>query len=604
MSQRASFGQPFTFGHRAGRGLGMAATLASLAALAALASCGGGGSGGSSGSGGSTTPTTLTLTGVVASGQAMAGAAVSVKCTGGSATATTSSTGAYSASISGGSLPCMARATSSDGTKVYHSALNAGATSTVINITPLTELILALAIGDPSQVDATFANNTTLPSAVASQLATAKTALATALAGAGISIGSIDPVSTALTASTSTSAPGDSQDQAIDTVMANLAANGSGLLELAAALTSPVTTAQGQQQADALLAAAPAVSQCPSARAGTYWWVNHNGSLATIALNSALTSVTITATSGSTSETDALTWGAGCQASFTQQDTSVQQVTFASGGEFAAGNASNANVSSSFHIAIPQQKVALADLAGNWNSIEYDSRENTGTNASETSVNTLTIDAQGHLTCTAAEVAIGCTNPTLTPNADGSFTATGSGGNTTPVLVFRGANGALNFIALQDYPNGGGLIFGAQAATLSLPASGTSTTYVQYQFSGIPATGSTANWGKFDIDTFTYTVSAVDTANDALTRTYSTEDGAAYDLVDVVDYNQPSTGFRTRPALSFTDSAGTTYNKQTSYNLSLGTGMSVFADGVSGGVEGVLSTSTSAPFFGLSITLH
>ena len=583
------------------RSWGALALLAGLGATALLASCGG------SGSTSTTTPVTptLTLTGVVATGLAMPGAAVSIKCTGGSATATTATNGSYSASIPGGSLPCMVRAASSDGTMVYHAASNTSSSSTsvVINVTPLTELILALAVGDPTQVDATFTSNTTLPSAIAADLATAEASLITALAGAGISLTGIDPVSTPLTASSSTTAAGDSQDQAIDTLVADLTANGSGLVELATALTSAVTTAQGQQQVNVLLTSAPVMSQCPSARAGTYWWVNHNGNLATIALNGALNSVTIVATSGSTSETDTLTWGSGCQASFTQQDTSVQQVTFASGGEFVAGNVSNANVSSSFHIAIPQQKVALADLAGNWNYIEYDSRENTETIASATGLGTYTFDGQGHLTCTAAEVANGCGNPTLTPNADGSFTATGSGGNTTPVLVFRGANGALNFIALQDYPNGGGLIIGAQASTLSLPASGTGTTYVQYQFSGIPATGSTANWGKFDIDTFTYTVSAVDTANDALTRTYSTEDGALYDLVDVVDYNAPSIGFKTRPALSYTDSAGTTYNKQTSYNLPLGTGMNVFADGTDAAYSSSTATTTS-PFFGLSVTLN
>ena len=591
MSQRESS----TRAHRAGRRIGAAAAFASLAAAALLSACGGSG-GSSTGTTTPPTPSTLTLTGVVASGQAMAGAAVSVKCTGGSATATTSSTGAYSASVSGGSLPCMARATSSDGTKVYHSALNAGATSTVINITPLTELVLALAIGDPSQVDATFANNTTLPSAVASQLATAKTSLAAALASASISISGIDPVSTALSASTSTSAPGDNQDQAIDTVMAHLAANGSGLVELATALTSAVTTAQGQQQADTLLAAAPAVSQCPSARPGTYWWVNHNGNLGTIALNSALSSATITPSGGS-AETDTLTWGTGCQASFTQQDTSVQQVTFASGGEFVAGNLSNANVSGSFHIAIPQQKLTLAELAGTWNGIEYDSRENTGTTSSATFIDSFTIDTQGHVTCPAVQ---DCSTVPLTANADGSFTD-GSG---EPVLAFRAANGKINFVVLQDYPNGGGLIIGAPAATIGLPASGASYTYVQYQFSGIPSTGSTSNWHTFAIDTYAYTVSAVDTTNDAITRTYSTEDGAAYDLVDAVDYNSPAMGLRTRPAVSFTDGSGTTFNKPTSYNLSLGTGISVFADGAQGVYSSATPTSTSAPFFGLSVTLN
>ncbi len=551
-------------------------------------------------------PAPLGLTGTAASGLAMAGAAIEIKCSGGAATATASADGSYSASVDGAALPCMVRATSSDGSLVYHSALDAGGatgSAAVVNVTPLTELILALAVGDPSQVDATFSNNATLPSGTAGKLAASGTALAAALAAANISISGIDPVTTPLTASTATSSNGDAQDQAITTLMTHLAANQSGLAELATALDTAVSTTQAQQQAAALLAAAPAVSQCPSARAGSYWWINHNGGLTTITLDNALGSVTIGdvhENNGNAPETDPLTWGAGCQATFTQQDSAVQRVTFASGGEFAAGNLSNASVSGGLHIAIPVQKLPLAALAGSWNAIEYDSRENTGTNASATRLDTFTIDAQGQITCTS-----GCTGTrSLSANADGSFTRTEADGTAEPLLVFRGANGKLNLVSSLDFPNGGGLVIGAPVASASLPAPDAGVTYVQYQLSGIPAAGSTHNWAAFEIDTFTYAVSAVDSANGAVTRTYATRNGALYDLIDVVDYDMPSSGFRTRPGLSFTDATGTTFNKATSYTLPLGTGMSVFADGAAGQYSSATPTSTASPFFGVSITLN
>ena len=551
-------------------------------------------------------PAPLSVAGTAASGLAMAGAAVEIKCSGGTSTATAAADGTYTASIAGAALPCMVRATSSDGSLVYHSALNAGSSATssaVINVTPLTELILAIAVGDPTQVDATFSGNTTLPSGVGGNLATAETTLASTLAAASINIGGFDPVTTVLAASTSASAGGDSQDQAIDTLMANLAANASGLVELATALDTAVTSTQGQQQAVTLLAAAPPVSQCASARPGTYWWINHNGGLTTILLNSTLSTVTIgdvNEAGGANPETDTLTWGTGCRAQFTQQSGAVQQVTFASGGEFAAGNAPTSSIAGTLHLGIPQQKVALADLAGSWNAIEYDSRENTGTTSSATVLDTFTIDAQGHLTCTS-----GCDGTdTISANADGSFTFTQTDGSSVPVHAFKGANGRLNIVASIDYPNSGGLIVGVPASTATLPTAGVDINYVQYQFSGIPSSGSTHNWATFDIDTYAYTATAVDATAKTVTRTYSTKDGALYDLVDVVDYDQPSLGFRVRPAVSFTDTAGTTYNKPVSYNLPLGTGMNVFADGADGVYSSASPTSTSSPFFGVSVTVN
>ena len=580
----------------------MTALATGLAAALGLAGCGGSSSPATS----VATPSALNLSGTAATGMALAGAKVDIKCSGGATSVTAGADGTYSASVTGAALPCMLRATSSDGTIVYHAALNSGtasASTAVANITPLTEIILALAVGDPTQVDATFTGNAALPAAVATNLSTAQTTLSTTLAAANINISGFDPVSTPLTAATSTSSSGDSQDQTLDSLMAKLATNRSSLTELSTTLSSGVSGSQAQQQATTLLGSTAAVPQCPSARPGTYWWINHNGGLTTIALDTTHGTVTradVNEANGTAAEVDALTWGQGCQAQFTQQDGAVQKVTFASGGEFAAGNLATASLPGTMHVAVPMQKIPLAALVGNWNAIEYDSRVKTRGNAAATRLDTVTIDAQGNLTC-----ASGCAGPlTISANDDGSLSVVSSDNTRTPLLVFRGADGHLTFLAPLDFPNKGGLLIGAPAAALSLPAVNATSTYVQYQLSGIPATGSTNNWRNFSIDTFTYEVTAVDSTNSSITRTYSTEDDATYDLVDTVEYNQPSIGFRTRPGLSFKDAAGTTFNKPTSYNLPLGTGMTVFADGAAGQYSSATPTSTAAPFFGLSVPLN
>lgn len=58
----------------------------------------------------------LTLSGVVARGAAVANAGVAAKCNGGTGTATSSATGAYSIALAAGSLPCTLKATASGST--------------------------------------------------------------------------------------------------------------------------------------------------------------------------------------------------------------------------------------------------------------------------------------------------------------------------------------------------------------------------------------------------------------------------------------------------------------------------------------------------------
>ncbi len=115
------------------------------AGLVTLYGCGGGGGGGSTGS-------SLTITGTAATGAAIANGAVSVTCASGTGTATTNADGSYTVTITGGTAPCLLKATATDALGVttnLYSAIETG--QTVANITPLTQMVVAAALGaDPA----------------------------------------------------------------------------------------------------------------------------------------------------------------------------------------------------------------------------------------------------------------------------------------------------------------------------------------------------------------------------------------------------------------------------------------------------------------------
>ena len=194
-------------------------TLAAFAA-AALAACGSGGDGEIAPAATPVTPAapTLTLTGTAATGAAIVGGQVAAKCAAGSGSATTSATGAYTMAITNGALPCALRVTTSDGTVLHSVQPGAGATTASfnVNVTPLTEMVLAAATGQSpaSFFDAMGSTTAMSDSAVNDALATVKAALS-----AVADLGSTNPLSDELVAATSSSA-GNPHDQKIDAVMA------------------------------------------------------------------------------------------------------------------------------------------------------------------------------------------------------------------------------------------------------------------------------------------------------------------------------------------------------------------------------------------------
>ena len=163
---------------------GLARQLAVIALPAALVACGGGSS---SNDAPPAPPAALAISGTAATGAAMANASVTISCAAGTATATTGSDGKFSASITGGALPCVLTATSSDKSLELHSLIpgaSSGSATATANITPLSELLIAKYAGtDPKAFVTGFTTATTIK---ASDIGTAQTALLGTLKTAGV----------------------------------------------------------------------------------------------------------------------------------------------------------------------------------------------------------------------------------------------------------------------------------------------------------------------------------------------------------------------------------------------------------------------------------
>ena len=112
--------------------------LASVALAGLLAACGGGGAGGDA-------LTSSIVSGVAATGLAIANGEVSLKCAAGDPSpATTGADGSYSVDVTNTTLPCVARVDYNDAAtatrKQLHSLVQAAGN---VNITPVTDMVMA-----------------------------------------------------------------------------------------------------------------------------------------------------------------------------------------------------------------------------------------------------------------------------------------------------------------------------------------------------------------------------------------------------------------------------------------------------------------------------
>lgn len=181
-----------------------------LGVILTVAGCGGGGSssnGGAADSGGPAAPASSSLTGTAAVGAAIQTGTVTAECADGSgftSTVTTNADGTWSGDVGNAALPCVLTVTGGTPAVTLRSYASQPGT---INITPITDMVLALTTGlaDGSWI-ATPAN---WPDA--STIASKKTELLTAMTNAGFVLPGGDPFSTALVI-------GDAWDQVLDAI--------------------------------------------------------------------------------------------------------------------------------------------------------------------------------------------------------------------------------------------------------------------------------------------------------------------------------------------------------------------------------------------------
>ena len=208
-----------------------------LTTSALLSACGGGGSE-------QQPAANLTLSGTAASGLAIPGAIISAKCQTGSGSASTHFDGSYQLSISGGVLPCVLEVTNPADSSKLHSVAVGSATTATANITPLTEMLSARALGSQpatffTTFDASAANRLLTPTTVKA----AQTDVTLALVGTIDTSSITNFITTPLKAATSSStASGDAQDKLLDTLKVKL--NPTQVTEVVTALAqaSPTNT--------------------------------------------------------------------------------------------------------------------------------------------------------------------------------------------------------------------------------------------------------------------------------------------------------------------------------------------------------------------------
>lgn len=244
------------------------------AGLLTVYGCGGGGGSGSSSS-------SLTMTGTAATGAAISGGTVAVKCASGTGSATTNADGTYSVTVTGGTAPCLIKVTSVDASGVstdLYSGIEAG--QTVANVTPLTQMVIASALGsDPAAAFSAGVTTATATNLSKTSMDSAVTNVKAVLTGLGLDMTGIDPLKTALVAATD-EVSGNLQDQQIDGLMAALKGANIDLSAVTTALVNNPTSATAS--VTAIKAAADsttplstsALASCPVARTGGYWYAS------------------------------------------------------------------------------------------------------------------------------------------------------------------------------------------------------------------------------------------------------------------------------------------------------------------------------------------
>jgi hypothetical protein len=545
----------------------------------------------------------ITLAGVVAKGAALANVSVAVTCATGTGTATTGSSGSYSVTITGGALPCVLKATSSDGGTKLHSVAPASTSSSVTaNVTPLTELVVAQLTGkDPATYVAAVVPSTLASTATASAVATAQTALASTLAAGGLNTSTAGDFISGTLVAANGSTTGNAYDQVLDALNAKLVAGGSTLAALTATIAAnspaappppPTDTGVATLPADLLLK--PKAANCASLASTRYQLIKLASSpTATVTAVDTVDFDAPTLTSRLPgTQTVVGTWTANGNCRYTSADgadivvsPAGVVVARATIGLDDTSVAPAARGTKRMVVGLPVQTIAVADLAGNWNLLGWERPQNTSTTFDGTGVNA-TIASNGAITqarcgditlpdasCTADTAGL----PVFSANAAGGFNMT-STDPTDPYVdrafAYRAGNGALMMAFIGAY--GGDFFVGVKAQTLTLPAVGTVTANWNVD---VRVTGLASDPLYYR----THTVASVNSTAGTLVRN-TAADGSTVTAPQTLEYNKARDGYLHRVAATATASDGSLVNVREFWALPMrGFGLTgVYLPGTSG----------------------
>ena len=513
--------------------------------------------------------------GTAATGAPMPSATINATCGSASGTATTATDGTYTVKITGGGLPCVLTATSSDGTTVLHSVVGGTGTSSsaaVAQITPLTELLVAqLAAGDPAKFVSGFSTSTMIS---ADAVAAANTAVIAALKAAGLDVSAItDIVAGAITAGS-----GAGYDGVLDSLQKAITAANTTLAELATAVSTSTSsgTAQGAVLGTLL---APVATSCPSLKGGAHRVIDFTDSTTYTATVDA-TNLTVSANGNNYT----LTKNATCD--YTLNDASHTRVLVAKSGMAiwmnGGGTSPNPAAAGTVGVSFPAQTLDTTALAGVYDRVTYGAASATPFGA----FGTATFDGAG-----VNSTSINCTNgvgscaPDPSPSPLGHVVATTDGGvdylnaDGTPgahAFGFRNAQGQTVLIA---YESSGSVSVLSKQSTLSLPTVGATTSFWQFK---LTPTATPLLVMADDSNS----VTAVDSTTGLVTRKFQDNH------TDQITFNSPFVGTRYRAANACTNTTG-----------GAGTCAPVVQLPLQGeGINLAISANPSNPFLTVSIT--
>lgn len=517
------------------------APIAIGAAALALSACGGGGD---SASTSPATPQSQTISGVAATGAAMAGATINVTCSSGSGTATTGADGSYSVPVSGASLPCVLTANSSDGKTVLHSLIAGAGTigsSATANVTPLTELLLAQLAGqDPAKYVAAFGPTTTVS---ATDVSTAQAALVSVLQSAGFDASSIsDFLGGSISAGS-----GQGYDGVLDKLQSALTAAGATLVDLSTAVAS--TSGSSSTAAGSTLGTvmAPANSACPALKSGDHRLIKFSDGSAQVVTIDA-TKLTVAMGGSSYQLTQGTT---ACD--FSLNDTGATRVLVAKSGLAVWTNGTGS--SGVLSLSMPKQTLDPSAVNGMYNyvALSGDPRGTYGTHRYAKGVT---------MAATNCSVGFGCEVDNNSPY--GHLAATSDGGadwvdDGNPAIGvdfhaygFQNAQGSIIWVAVV--PGGRGMGVYAPQTPMTVPSVGTVSNFWQ---STVDGTGLSA------VKEDSHTITAVN--GSTVTRTFLDHH------TDQVTYNDPFDGLRHRPGTNVcTNTSGVVKTCTENWQVSLG----------------------------------